>query len=299
MKIQQLLVFAIASILVVSIYCVFGNLQNTSYAPTGDNSEIENCIISELKNPDEIPIPTGDLNASEIILLPDLYEEGKGFTCTGLAYDEVTGTFLVGEIGALSPDDPVAGSIVRVSSDFTRIIETISITDTNAIGPQGVTVDISDNTIWFCYPNGNIIWHISNSGKNLGSVTTPHPTGIAYDERDDTLWILSFDGNIRHITKSGTVLKTIAFSFSEPLDQCFLDKHRGLLYITAGANYSGRNNVYCLNINTEAQYIACTVDSFAIEGIWLGNNDKMIILNDGYFHGAIVEKNQANVYMIS
>ena len=110
---------------------------------------------------------------------------------------------------------------------------------------------------------------------------------------------MSYDGNIRHVTKSGEVLDTTVFAYDDTLDQCFLDKNKGLLYITAGTNYSSRNNIYCLNINTKEQYIACTVDSYAVEGIWLGDNDKMIILNDGYFHSARIEKNQVNVYMIS
>lgn len=296
MKIQQVLVFVI--VLVVIAASIFGYLQSVSYDSTGYGLEIGYSVKSNSQYSDNVPIPAGDLNAYDIILLPDLYEEGKGFTCTGLAFDESTNTFLVGEIGALLPGEQITGSIVRVTRDFSRVLERIPVSSTDTKGVQGVALDTSDNTIWFCYPNGNKIWHISISGKNMGSITTSRPTGIAYDERDDTFWVLSFDGNIRHITKSGTVLKTIAFSFNEPLDQCFLDKHRGLLYITAGTNYSGRNNVYCLNISTEEQYIACTVDSYAVEGIWLGNNDKMIILNDGYFHGAIVEKNQANVYAI-
>ena len=78
-----------------------------------------------------------------------------------------------------------------------------------------------------------------------------------------------------------------------------MDKYRGLLYITAGKNYIGRNNVYCFNIATQEQYLACTVDSYAVEGIWLGNGDKMIILNDGYYHSAAVDKNQANIYTLS
>ena len=299
MKIKQVLFFVLTLVaIVVGIYSITGNTWNVLYDSTYDR------VVNGYKNngdmicSDNIPIPSGDLDTSDVILLPDLYEEGKGFTCTGLAYDEATNTFLVGEFGALLPDDPVTGSIVRMSDDFSRVVETIPLYNTVTKGVQGVALDTHDNTIWFCYPNGNRIWHISSDGMNLGSIATPRPTGIAYNDRDDTFWILSLDGNIRHITKSGTVLTTIAFSYNEPLDQCFLDKHRGLLYITAGTNYSGRNNVYCLNINTEEQYIACTVDSYAVEGIWLGNNDKMIILNDGYFHGAIVDKNQANVYTI-
>ena len=285
--------------IVVSVYIVLGKRLNESYDSDGNGLEASYDINREIKSQDDIPIPSGDLCTSKVILLPDLYEEGKGFTCTGLAYDETTNTYLVGEIGALLPGEQIIGSIVRVTADFSRVVETISLQNTATKGVQGVSFDKSDNTIWFCYPNGNIVWHISISGINLGSITTPRPTGIAYNDEDDTFWILSFDGNIRHVLKSGEVLETIQFAYDEPLDQCFFDKYRGLLYITAGTNYASRNNIYCLDINTQEQYIACTVDSYAVEGIWLGDNNKMIILNDGYFHSAIVAKNQVNVYSIS
>ena len=298
MKTQKVLVSILVFVaIIVCVYSVIGNIRNVSYVTNCDSLATEqNTTITIFS--DDIPIPSGDLNASDVILLPDLYEEGKGFTCTGLAYDNATDTFLIGEFGALLPDDKTMGSIVRVSGDFSSIVETIPLYKTGTEGVQGVALDTSDNSIWFCDPNGNKIWHISSDGISLGCITTPRPTGIAYNDKDDTFWVLSYDGNIRHITKSSRVLKTIMFSYNEPLDQCFLDKHKGLLYMTAGTNYLSRNNVYCLNINTQEQYIACTVDSYAVEGIWLGDNNKMIILNDGYYHSAKIEKNQANIYTV-
>lgn len=286
-------------VVAVSVYNVLENMLNESYNSYSDGLAITYDVNDAMASSDDIPIPSGDLNVSKVILLPDLYEEGMGFTCTGLAYDETSRTFIVGEFGALLPSEKPRGSIVRMTSDFSRVVETIPLYSTITNGVQGVAFDTSDNTIWFCCPNRNIVWHISSSGTNIGRITTPQPTGIAYSDRDDTFWILSYDGNIRHVTKSGEVLDTTVFAYDDTLDQCFLDKNKGLLYITAGTNYSSRNNIYCLNINTQEQYIACTVDSYAVEGIWLGDNDKMIILNDGYFHSARIEKNQVNVYMVS
>lgn len=90
-------------------------------------------------------------------------------------------------------------------------------------------------------------------------------------------------------------METYNSTFGEALDQCFLDEGHGYLYITAGANYTGRNNVYKFDINTHEQSVACTVDSYSVEGIWIGESE-MVIVNDGYYHSATVQVNQANIY---
>jgi hypothetical protein len=138
-------------------------------------------------------------------------------------------------------------------------------------------------------------------GNSIGSFSVSgSPTGIAYSQIDDSLWVLTYAGsnNIIRVNKTGTVQEQYTFGYSDTLDQCFFDYIRGYLYITAGANYTSRNNVYLFNTKTHAQSIACTVDSYSVEGIWLGDGNKMIIVNDGYYHSATVAVNQANFYTI-
>jgi len=121
------------------------------------------------------------------------------------------------------------------------------------------------------------------------------PTGVAYSATDDSFWVLTYGNKILHVSKAGATLASYDFSYSEALDQCFLDEGHGYLYITAGVNYSGRNNVYLFNTNTHEQSIACTVDSYSVEGIWIGA-DRMVIVNDGYYHSALDGRNVANIY---
>ena len=299
---KRILYVLIAVVVIVSIIFISGRLLRKEFDTDSDSSTAAHDINGDAVFPGRVPVPmpSGDLSVSTVVLLPDLYQAGKGFTCTGLAYDNTSDTFLAGEIGALLPNEQVRSSIIRLSKDLSTVIETIPLYDVFSamIDVQGITFDTSDNTIWFCSHAENKIWNMSASGERLGSITTPQPTGVAYSGADDTFWVLSYDDKIRHIDKSGSVLQTIPFSYNETLDQCLLDEDRGLLYITAGANYTSRNNVYCLNIDTQEQYIACTVDSYAVEGIWLGDGNKMIILNDGYYHSAAAEKNQANIYTV-
>lgn len=287
----------------MAIYSSTGEPLNVVYDSSGLPLSVaydsDSRIIFDATETD-IPAPYGDLYASETILLPDLYETGKGFTCTGLAYDG--DYYYIGDIGTLSPSGTNYHSQIVVTDDFLSVDDTIDIKAIypNSGGIQGVCIDSSDDTIWVCDPSQGLLYHVTKAGLAIESISVTRPTGIAYSSSDDTLWILNYDNNILHIEKDGTILATYAFIYSDTLDQCFLDEGRGLLYITAGTNYTGRNNIYCFNTNTYEQYIACTVDSYSVEGIWLGDTDKMIILNDGYYHSAAVDPyNQANIYDLS
>lgn len=286
--------------IVISIYGIAGNFLNQAYDINGNAENTAYNIEGDVVFPDDItiPIPSGDLIASEIIALPDLYQTGKGFTCTGLTFDASTNTFLIGDIGELQPGGTKSGgsNIVRLSNDFTEVVEVIPIAVETV---QGVSLDTKRNCLWIAGSDEGKIFQVSLNGTIISSFTVSRPTGVVYSETDDTLWVLTYTNKIIHYTVLGSVIESYDFAYLETLDQCFLDEYRGLLYITAGTNYSGRNNIYCFNINTHEQYIACTVDSYSVEGIWLGNTNKMIILNDGYYHSAIVSVNQANIYIIN
>lgn len=289
-------------IILLSIYSIIGFILDNSFEKMEDSLRASSDDGNVIVHPDILstPVPSGNLSAIEEIPLPDLYLTGKGFTCTGLAYDENNDTYLVGDIGALQPGEKKQSSIIRLSADFTKVEEKIPLYNTfpNMEDLQGITIDTSNNSIWFCSSGENKIQNVTSEGVSIGGISITHPTGIAYSKKDDSLWVLTCGNEIVHMRKSGVVISTYKFVYSETLDQCFLDEYRGLLYITAGVNYTGRNNIYCFNISTHEQSIACTVDSYAVEGIWLGDTDKMIILNDGYYHSAAVPYNQANIYTI-
>lgn len=283
------------------LYTINALQVSNPYKLDGTFAQIAYNVSGSKVFPDEegtIPIPSGDLTASQVVPLPDIYESGKGFTCTGLAYDESVDAFLVGDIGILLPNSgTIKSQIVVLSDDFQTVLKTIPLYNTfSGMGDiQGITIDTSDNSIWFCAPSVSKIYHTNMQGENLGSISVNRPTGIAYSASDDSFWVLTYGNQILHVAKNGTVLETYNSQFGEALDQCFLDDGRGYLYIVAGTNYTSRNNVYLFNTNTHSQTIACTVDSYSVEGIWLGNG-QMIIVNDGYYHSATVPVNQANIY---
>ncbi len=240
------------------------------------------------------------ISASSVIAMPDLYASGNGFTCTGLAYDASDGTFLVGDIGLLQPDAAVMKSrILRFTADFKTVVERIPLYEffPSMSDVQGITIDTGDRSIWFCSPGDNSVLHITKDGVCLDSFQIAGPTGISYSQEDNSLWILTYAGEILHTDLHGKVLASHRFAYDETPDQCFFDSSRKLLYITAGSNYTSENHVYLFDITSGIQSIAYTVDSYAVEGIWV-DEDRMIILNDGYYHSAAVPVNQANIYTL-
>lgn len=287
----------------MSIYSLSGDVLGTAYGKSGAAINLAYDVNGGNIFP-MIPVPSGNLNATSVVVLPDIHGNGHGWTCTGLAYDSESNTFLVGDIGkALPSSSGFASQIVRVSFDFSTVLEQIPLYTSfqNMSDVQGIAIDTTDGTIWFCSTSENLIRHIDVEGNSIGSFSVSgSPTGIAYSPLDDSLWVLTYanSNNIKRMTKTGTIKEQYTFAYSDTLDQCFLDSSRGYLYITAGANYSSRNNIYLLNTVTHAQSIACTVDSYSIEGIWLGDGDKMVIVNDGYYHSALVGVNQANFYTL-
>lgn len=288
---------------IIMIFAITGALLNGACGGNGEELSEAYSIDGNIVFPD-LPIPTGDLTASSTVALPDIYNNGHGWTCTGLAYDAASDTFLVGDIGKATPSaSGFASQLVRVSHDFSTVEGTIPLYTSfpSMSDVQGVTVDTSDGTIWFCSTEEKLIRHINADGTSIGLISlTDKPTGIAYSPLDDSLWILTYaaSNNIRRISKSGTVQEQYTFSYGETLDQCFLDYGHGYLYITAGAKYQDRNNTYMFNTTTHEQSIACTVDSYSVEGIWIGT-DRMVIVNDGYYHSALAPVNQANIYDLS
>lgn len=288
-------VYNLSGAVLPAIYNAQGNILQSAYNMGGSQVYPDIPLL---------PVPTGDLMATSVVVLPDIYGNGHGWTCTGLTYDANTDTFLVGDIGkALPSSSGFASQIVRMSHDFQSVVEQIPLytSFTSMQDVQGITIDTTDGTIWFCSTSENLIRHINADGTSIGSFPVSRgPTGIAYSPLDDSLWVLTYASlnNIKRMSKTGTTLEQYTFNYSDTLDQCFLDPQRGYLYITAGENYSSRNNIYLFNTSTHAQSITCTVDSYSVEGLWIGQTE-MVIVNDGYYHSAYDGRNVANFYDLS
>lgn len=235
-------------------------------------------------------------------VMPDipLGEAGKGFTCTGLAYDAAEDAFLIGNCGKTQPEETIfRATIVKVSKNEFRYLSEIKLYE---IFPtmrdiQGLTIDTSDQSIFFCSFGERKVRHITEDGLDLGGFDLETPSGIAYDARTDTLWALTYK-NLVHLSKTGETLEEIPFS-AEGQDQINLDEKNDAVYITAGLNTSAQNAVYRVDLQSKTIELAFALqDSYGIEGIYI-EGDSMYVLNDGYYHSARVPENHVRRYDIS
>lgn len=237
--------------------------------------------------------------SKSIIQVPDVEGglEGKGFTCTGLTYDNKEDVFYVANIGKATPKtEGFKSTIVKVSKDFKENLGEIKLYETfkEMSDIQGLTIDYSDNSFWFCSFSENKIRHIDKYGKDLGYIDFEKPTGIVYDNRTDSLWVLSYD-DLVNIKKDGTIEKKISIQ-EEGQDQLWLDEKSNKMYITTGNNYKSSNYVFTIDLSTEEVKKEYTMaDSYAVEGIYIEGSD-MYILNDGFYHNGKVKVNQVNIY---
>lgn len=281
------------------IYDINGNTATALYDVSGNGLEYAYDLDGNKLYLDLLPIPTGTLTASSIVPMPDIYGTGHGFTCTGLCHDTATDTYLVGDIGKELPSSSgFASQIVRLSADFTTVVGTIPLAATfpNMTDIQGIAIDTSDGTIWFCSHGENLVRHIAADGTSIGYFSLNKASGISYDPDTDTLWCCTTTQYIYNLTKTGTVKSSYQWSGSDALDQCFYDYTRRLLYFDGGDSYSSANNLYCYDPSTQTVSVACVLsDSYSVEGISL-EPERLVIVNDGYYHSAATAVNQTNIY---
>lgn len=240
-----------------------------------------------------------ELTAVSVVHMPDVEqgENKKGFTCTGLVYDKNEGVFYSGNIGkALPTTEGFKSTIVKLSNDLEQNLGELKLYEIypDMADIQGVTIDHSNDTFWFCSFAENMVRNVSKSGVDMGVIDFDRPIGIAYDNRDDSLWVLSNEF-LCNIKKNGEVVRKIDVKI-EGQDQLYLDVQNNTMYFTAGVNYKGKNYVYSIDLNTEEICLKYILkDSHAVEGIHIDNN-KMYVLNDGYYHEGKEPVNQANIY---
>lgn len=198
---------------------------------------------------------------SKSIALPDAKFSNKdtGFTSTGLAYDEIEECFWVGNAGKMLPHEPEFRATIVKMSKTGQLLDEIMIWSTfgEMKDCQGLTVDSSNNSLWFCSFSENKVRNITKLGKSLSCININKPTGVAYDKRTDSLWVLTYS-NLLNMSKQGGLLRTIPIKIAGQ-DQLYLDTKQSLMLVTAGLNYSGDNYVYSVDLVNGTLALAYTL----------------------------------------
>lgn len=234
---------------------------------------------------------TLSMKSSQIISLDNLIK-----TPTGVAYDEIGGTFWLCDYGA--EDKP--GSIYELSKDFHltgKTIELTSIWDTDW-NLQGITYDLKDDSFWIAV--GNKIVEVDKDGKEINEIMLDQfkrfkSNGIAYDKETDSLWILCYRKLLINCSKDGKVQKSIKCNISDQDHLFFVNSSS--LYISAGADYNGDDNfIMEVDVDTrKTKTLYRLEDSFAVEGISVLGG-RLFVVNDGIFHNAKIKDNYVSCY---
>lgn len=111
------------------------------------------------------------------IPLPDSIEANTGLALVG------TNWFIA---------DAFTGNLVRVDTNGT-FVSVVNIADPSE-SIQGLSLDTSDNTLWYIRFTSKEIRHITLDGVDLGDGWTVAytPSGCAYNATDDTLWVVEY-----------------------------------------------------------------------------------------------------------
>lgn len=223
---------------------------------------------------------------------------GTGFTCTGLARDDETSAWWVGNHGRPTPGSVAAWapSLVKVSLNGATKLDEILIAPLfpAAQSIQGVAVDTTDHTLWFASQAEGLVRHISKAGASIGSFSIVNVNGLCYDSSRDCLW-LTVGNTIYRYTKAGSLVDSAALGISD-VDHLHYEAASDTIWVSQGAN-SSTGQVYSYNPTTKA--VGATIyritSATAIEGVHVAGSD-VYITHDGYFHSAAPLENQLRRY---
>lgn len=263
------------------------------------------CLISafQLHNkPILIEKAFSNLEIKDIAPIETIYFEDLGLdniTCTGLTFDTNDESFWIADYGKSYNNSVNKPRLIEVDRELKHVIKIIKLDkiNSNNFNLQGITYDsYSDNLalatgeyIYIIDKNSNIIKKI-----NLGKYKRYLANGISYDTTNDTIWTLMYSKYLLHYDKNGKLLNKIKFNYKNQ-DHIYVKDNT--LYASIGADYTGNNNFvlkYDL-LQKKATDVYRVENSYAIEGIYLLNN-KLYVVNDGYFHSAKIKKSYINIY---
>lgn len=205
---------------------------------------------------------------------------GTAFSSTGLAYDWVTGGWVIGNDGrSTDPDASFEPSIVFVSADGATKTSEVVLTSifTSMRSIQGVWVDPSDGHIWLASLTENLVRKVNRTtGASISSFALTGANGLI-GQRDGTLW--THDGTTaRHQQQDGTVIS----SFAASGDQLFYDEAHGWLWTLNGSALRIYDAVS--GIALYANLSALTDMNYG-EGVWYRTDTQTLtVIHNGSFH---------------
>jgi L-fucose mutarotase/ribose pyranase (RbsD/FucU family) len=220
---------------------------------------------------------------------------GKGWTGTGLVHDPWENVFWVANHGQATKTSPYTPSIVKMTLNAGSVLAQI---DVKSLFPdnttiQGLTLDSSNQSLWFAATLENKIRNVTKGGASLGELSFNRPNGLTYDPQADRLIVLhktgtepggSSDHTISEINKTtGAIIRSYITGPVYGADQLYFDPATRYLYLTYGADPSpGDVRVFDHDAGKQIGTIGSFSKVTATEGIAIVG-DNIFMVSDDYF----------------
>lgn len=156
-------------------------------------------------------------------------------------------------------------------------------------GIQGLTLDSSNQSLWFAAPDQNKICNVSKTGTVLGSLSFDRPNGLAYDPLTNRLIVLHRKTGvaepfytISEISKStGAIVRSYGTEIYGA-DMLYLDPATRYLYLSYGADPGpGNVRVFDHAAGRQIGMIGSFPKVTATEGVAIVG-DNVFMLSDDY-----------------
>lgn len=221
------------------------------------------------------------------------------FTSTGMTFDEADDAFWIADHGSSAEDEV---RLIELDASMEHILSIIQISNyknDGNINLQGIAYDKLDDAIWIAV--GDRIQQITKTGEinktiYLGKYENCSANGICVDESDGTLWVLFYKDYLLHFDRDGKTIEVVQVNMA---DQDMIFMYDGLIYISVGADYLGKEN-YCAVFDPETKEIIIKYrlnQSYAVEGIYIDNN-RLYVINDGAYHNAAIPRTYIVLYYL-
>lgn len=246
----------------------------------GYRAEANNCVSVATKHGPALRF-NGTSSYLQSPTYDDVWTVPGNFTNTGLCYDSTLGCLWIG--------DYTNNKLVK--TDFQgNSLGFISI----AAAPQGVTLDTSDDTLWWSDPVAKTIYHIDKSGGDAGGsfAVATEPKHCCYEAATDSMWVARSNACYRYSCSDGSLLETVTVSSGDYLlDGLSHDAATDTLWLTADTDTSYFTGTI-LNVNSSTgEIIKSLVAEPAIEGI-VRIGAHLYYGCDAYFHRAQIGGNR-------
>jgi len=216
---------------------------------------------------------------------------GKGFSCTGLAYDGTN--FWVGNDGRdVEGDVTFAASLVKISPAGAKLDEILLSPLGITESVQGIGYDTSDDSIWCISTVDSKVYNITTVGAVASSFVVATVNGVTYDSIRDRLWC-NAGSSLTRRAKDGTVEFTKTM-LTTP-DQIYHDPVRDWIWCVYGGNgEDGRALLYDITLD---KFIgnAVMAEAKAIESCVIVG-DVLYVTSDEYFHQVGSLNNQIHIF---